>query len=237
MPRDFPRISFKPFFLLVAFFFPVLAWAKPVVVLDAAHGGSDTGVKTGSEDEKDWDLRFAKAIAQALESEGFEVVQVREKDETLPQDKRAQTINTARVTAVLVIHADYEWTGKRNGPMIVVEPPTAGGETAEIPRWGVTTPYQYRSSLKLGRDIAQALGLGTELSDMSDTRGLAGEPTSPHSRLFCLPHQSLRYLTPPAVVLTPLFISSGSDIRKFSNDTLLADFAAQVARGLVNFLQ
>lgn len=237
MYPDFPRGPLKLFFFLAMFLFPALSWAKPVVVLDAAHGGSDTGIKAGSEAEKDWDLRFAKAIAQALESEGFEVIQVRERDETIPLDKRAETINTARVAAVLVLHADYEWTGKRTGPMIVVEPPTAGGETAEIPRWGVTTPYQYRASLKLGRDIAQALGQGTELSDMSDTRGLVGEPTSAHSRLFCLPHQSLRYLAPPAVVLTPLFLSSPADIRKFSTESGLADFAAQVARGLVNFLQ
>ena len=235
---DFSRFPIHRIsFLLAIFLFPPLVGAKPVVVLDAAHGGSDMGVKAGSGTEKEWDLKFAQAIGQVLESDGFEVVQVRTKDEALAQDKRAQMINTAHVSAVLVIHGDFEPTGKRTGPLVVVEPPTSGGEPAEIPRWGVTTPYQYHLSLKLGRDIAQTLGQGTELSDMSDTRGLAGETTSAHSRLFCLPHQSLRYLTPPAVVLTPLFLSSSADVRKFSNETMLADFAAKVARGVVNFLQ
>lgn len=227
----------KLLFLALLISTPALVLAKPVIVLDAAHGGSDPGVKAGSETEKDWNLRFAIALEKALEDEGFEVVQVRRKDETLPIDKRAEKINATQASAVLVIHADYEWSGTRGGPMIIVEPPTQSAESSEIPRWGVITPYQYRLSLKLGRDIAQALGLGSELSSLSDSRGLAGETPSDTARLFCLPHQSLRYLMPPAVVITPLFLSHGADLKKFSGDEAVADFAGRVARGVANFLQ
>lgn len=121
--------------------------------------------------------------------------------------------------------------------MIVVEPPTQGNEITEIPRWGIITPYQYRNSLKLGRDIAQALGLNAELSSLSDSRGLAGEAVSPTSSLFCLPHQSLRYLTPPSVVITPLFLSSPQDVKKYSQDSAISEFAARVARGVEFFWQ
>jgi N-acetylmuramoyl-L-alanine amidase len=216
---------------------PVVGNAKPVVILDAAHGGSDSGIKSGSEVEKDWNYRFAQALQKALETEGFEVIQVRKKDETISNEKRALIINATPASAVLVIHSESDWTGNRTGPMIVVEPPTQGGETGEIPRWGAITPAQFRASLKLGRDIALALGLGTELSSLSDSRGLAGETTASGARLFCLPHQSLRYLTMPAVVITPLFLSSRSDVKKFSNDSAVSEFAAKVARGLSNFLQ
>ena len=216
---------------------PSQGWSKPVIVVDAAHGGNDSGVKVGSELEKDWNLKFALAIGKALESLGFEVILVRQKDETLSQDKRAQIINTSQASAVLVIHADCDWTGNRRGPLIVVEPPTQGNEATEIPRWGIITPYQYRNSLKLGRDIAQALGLNAELSSLSDSRGLAGEAVSPTSNLFCLPHQSLRYLTPPSAVITPLFLSSSQDIKKFSQDSAISEFAARVARGVEFFWQ
>lgn len=229
--------TLKALLLVLLILGPAFSSAKPVIVLDAAHGGSDSGVKTGSEVEKDWNLRWAVALEKALESSGFEVVQVRRKDETIPVEKRAEKINTAAASAVLVIHADCEWSGTHGGAMIVVEPPTQGVESPEVPRWGVITPYQYRSSLKLGRDIAQALGIGGELSSYSDSRGLAGEAQNDSARLFCLPHQSLRYLTPPAVVLTPLFLSYGPDVRKFSSDEAMADFADKVARGVANFLQ
>ncbi len=217
--------------------FPTLGKANPLIVVDAAHGGSDPGVKAGSEVEKNWNLRFAQALGKALEDLGFEVVQIRKKDETIPLEKRAQAANTVQASAVLVIHADCEWTGSRSGPMIVVEPPNQSAESSGIPRWGVITPYQYRLSMKLGRDIAQALGVGTELSTLSDGRGLAGEPNSATARIFCLPHQSLRYLVPPAVVLTPLFLSRGPDVRKYSADEAVAEFAARVARGVANYLQ
>lgn len=216
---------------------PCLVLAKPVIVLDAAHGGDDSGVKAGSEVEKEWNLKFTQALQKALESAGFDVVQVRKRDETLPQNKRVEMINTSQASAALVIHADREWTGTKSGPMIVVEPPNQGEESPEILRWGVITPYQYRTSLKLGRDIAQALGAGTELSSLSDTRGLAGETTAPDGKLFCLPHQSLRYITIPAVVLTPLFLSSTSDLKKYSHEEAVDELATKVARGLENFLQ
>jgi N-acetylmuramoyl-L-alanine amidase len=216
---------------------PVLGLAKPVIVIDAAHGGTDSGIKSGSEVEKDWNLRLAIALEKALEDTGFDVIQVRRKDETIPIEKRAEKINTAQASAVLVIHADREWTGKHGGPMIIVEPPTQGAESSGIARWGVITPYQYRTSLKLGRDIAQALGLGAELSSYSDSRGLAGETQADTARLYCLPNQSLRYLTPPAVVLTPLFLSYSPDVHKFSGDEAMEEFAARVARGVSNFLQ
>lgn len=233
------QVIFKIKFLLLAILIlgPTLVFAKSVIVVDAAHGGSDPGVGSGSETEKEWNLRFAVALEKALEDQGFEVVQVRRKDETLPNDKRAERINTAQAAAVLVIHADYEWSGNESGPMVIVEPPTQSAESAEIPRWGVISPYQYRLSLKLGRDIALALGLGSELSSLSDSRGLAGETPSENARLFCLPHQSLRYLAPPAVVITPLFLSHGADLKKFSGDEAVIDFAGRVARGVAIFLQ
>ncbi len=224
-------------FYLSAFLLPAFGFARPLVALDAAHGGSDPGVKAGSEVEKEWNYRFSQSLEKALEGLGIDVVEVRKRDETIPQDKRAQIINTSGASAVVVIHADREWTGTQRGPLIVVEPPTQGTESAEIARWGAIPPSRYRASLKLARDIAGRLGIGAELSSLSDSRGVLGEATAPAGRLYCLPHQSLRYLTLPAVVITPLFLSSASDIRKFSSSEVMAEFSSKVAQGLADFLQ
>ena len=235
---------FKTFFKLLLlgglfsiFLIPTWGIAKPLVVLDAAHGGSDLGVKAGSEVEKEWNYRFCQSLEKALKGLGFDVVEVRKRDEMIPQEKRAQIINTSQASAVIVLHADREWTGTQRGPMIVVEPPTQGAELTDIPRWGVITPFRYRSSLKLARDIAGQLGIGTELSSLSDSRGVMGEPTSPSSRLYCLPHQSLRYLNLPAVVVTPMFLTSSSDVRKFSSGEVMDEFSAKVAQGIADFLE
>lgn len=215
------------------------AWAKAKVVVDAAHGGTDAGVKAGSQVEKDWNLKIAEALERAFTDAGFDVVVIRRRDETISPDKRAEMINTSGASAVIVVHADREWTGSQKGPLFVVEPPNRAdiGEPGEIPRWGVITPYMYHLNLRLAKFIAQGFGLTGELSTLSDGRGMTGEVSGPEGRILCLAHQSLRNLTRPAVVLIPLFLTSESDLKKFSSSEGLADFAAKVVRGTSNFLQ
>jgi N-acetylmuramoyl-L-alanine amidase len=214
-------------------------WAKPVVALDAAHGGSDAGVRGASETEKDWNLKFTQALAKSFEASGFDVVTVRKGDDNLSQDKRLDTINSSGAMAVIVIHADREWTGTKQGPLIVVEPPgrNDANQSADIQRWGTQSPAQYRSSLQLARAIAQKLGVGTALSDLSDSRGLAGEAASAAGRIASLTHQSLRYLSQPSVVLIPMFLTSGSDVKRFSGSDEIKSFADKVAAGTAEFLR
>jgi N-acetylmuramoyl-L-alanine amidase len=213
--------------------------AKMRVVLDAGHGGSDTGVKAGSESEKNWNLKVSQALEKAFTSAGYDVLVIRGRDESIPAAKRADLINASGAAAVIVIHADREWTGTQRGPFLVVEPPTRpeAGDVPEIQRWGAVPPNLYRSSLRLARSIAQALGVNTVLSSLSDTRGTPGETLSADGKIYCLPHQSLRYLSRPAVVLTPLFLSSSSDLKKFSQSDNLAGFASQVVEGTTAYLQ
>jgi N-acetylmuramoyl-L-alanine amidase len=211
--------------------------ARPMVILDAAHGGNDSGIKSGSEVEKQWNLKVVQALETALNGMGFDVMLVRKGDETILEDKRVQIINTSQASAAIIVHADREWTGTQTGPILVVEPPNhPEGGFQEITQWGIITPGQYRSNLKLARDIIQRLGISPEFSYLSDSRGLAAENTSPVGRIFCLPHQSLRNLTLPAVVLTPLFLTSSGDLKKFSQAETLKDFADRVSQGVADFL-
>ncbi len=215
------------------------AMAKPRVVLDAAHGGNDPGVKFKSEVEKDWNYKIAQALQKAFEGAGFEVVMIRKGDSVITPEKRIELINTSQASAVIILHVDREWTGAQRGPYLVAEPPTRpeAGDSLEIQKWGFVSPALYHSSLKLARAIGQKLGVNTEFSNLSDTRGLAGEPTSPEGKVFCLPHQSLRFLTLPSVVLTPLFLSSTSDIKKYSSSGNLTDFSDKVVSATSEFLQ
>lgn len=229
------KFLFIPF--VVLFLASVSAWSKTLVVIDAAHGGSDTGVKNGSEVEKDWTYKFAQALQKALENAGYAVVQARKGDSTLPVEKRAEAINATQAAAVIVLHAERDWSGKQRGAFLVVEPPTQGSEFTEASRWGAIPPSLYKASLRLARSIARQLGIGTDLSSLSDTRGLAGENTVPGARLYCLPQQSLRYLSLPAVVVNPMYLSSAEDMKKFSSSSEIADLAQQVAQGVVDFLQ
>jgi N-acetylmuramoyl-L-alanine amidase len=214
-------------------------WAGPAVALDAAHGGSDAGLKAGSETEKDWNLKFVKALQKALAGFDVNVIVVRKGDDTIDPGKRQSTLNTSGISAAVIVHVDRDKTGTQNGPLLVVEPPTRsdGMGGGEIPRWGFISLYQFRNSLKLAKAIASSLEIAPVLNTLSDSRGLGGETPSTDGRVFCLPHQNLRYLTVPSVVLTPLFLTSKSDLAKFSKPEAMEDFAAKVAKGLANYFQ
>jgi N-acetylmuramoyl-L-alanine amidase len=213
------------------------AWAKPLVVVDAAHGGTETGVKVGGEVEKDWNLKFAKALEKALVAQGMDVVQARKGDDNLPVEKRAETINATQAAVVLVVHVERDHTENIKGPCLIVEPPTQAAEFTDAARWGATPPSLYRSSLKLARSLGKALGVGPDLSVLSDSRGLAGEIPTFTGHLYCLPHQSLRFLTLPSVVVVPMFMTSASDLKKYSSTTDIDEFAQKVARGVAEFVE
>jgi N-acetylmuramoyl-L-alanine amidase len=231
-PKFFPLI-------LCLLAVPALLWANPLILIDAAHGGSDSGVIAGKEQEKDWDLKFALSLKAAFSQAGFDVVLSRDSDATLDPDKRAQTINTSGAAAVLVLHADKETSGVVQGPFFVVEPPNHPdlAEGAEVRRWGLVTISQYRSSLRLARALASALGVGPDFSALSDSRGLLGESGTASGRILCSPEQSLRNLTLPAVDVLPLFLTNTSDLKKFSDSASIAAFNAKLVRGVSEYLR
>src|ERR1041384_6514906 len=139
--------------LILAVGLPLAVQAKPVVVVDAAHGGSDKGVQGGGKLEKDWTLKFAKALQKALEQKGLSVVMTRTGDDALSPEKRVETANVSWASAVLVLHAEREWSGGRQGPLLVVEPPRrgVGEEPSDMHKWGALSPFQYRENLKLAQ--------------------------------------------------------------------------------------
>jgi N-acetylmuramoyl-L-alanine amidase len=212
---------------------------KPQVVIDPGHGGSDAGSQDGSEVEKDWNLKFALALDKAFEADGYQVLMTRTSDVTVDSEARVNMINSSNAKAVLVIHADREWTRTQNGLFLVVEPPNQNALTTSdsVQPLGAISQAQYHASFKLALDIGQKFGANTSLSDLSDSRGTGIEAVSPYGRIACLPHQDLRYLSKPAVVLTPLFLTSDSDLKKFSDSAALDQFALKVAQGVSNYLQ
>jgi N-acetylmuramoyl-L-alanine amidase len=77
---------------------------RPVrVVLDAGHGGDDTGVIVGKLAEKDLTLSLAQRLEKLLEARGLEVVLTRRADASVPLLARAQYASSGQV--FLSLHA------------------------------------------------------------------------------------------------------------------------------------
>jgi N-acetylmuramoyl-L-alanine amidase len=115
----FYRVFLGCLFLLV--FFSCAAAAQPapatpqtrfVVVLDAAHGGDDTGGRLANNQlEKTFTLALNVRLRSLLAARGIQVVTTRESDAAVESDKRAEIANHAAAQACLSLHASENGLG------------------------------------------------------------------------------------------------------------------------------
>ena len=91
---------------------PSLPQPRFVVVLDAAHGGDDTGGHlAGDQLEKAFDLAFSVRLRSLLAARGIQVVTTREQDSAVDSDRRAAIANHADAQACLSLHASESGRG------------------------------------------------------------------------------------------------------------------------------
>ncbi|VVB45393.1 N-acetylmuramoyl-L-alanine amidase [Beijerinckiaceae bacterium RH AL1] len=86
---------------------PVAAPGLATIVLDAGHGGPDTGAIVNGVVEKDVTLAFANALAAKLRAHGgFNVVMTRDTDVFVPLAGRVQVARDAKAALMVSVHAD-----------------------------------------------------------------------------------------------------------------------------------
>jgi N-acetylmuramoyl-L-alanine amidase len=83
-----------------------------VVVIDAAHGGDDTGGHLNDGQlEKAATLALSVRLRSLLGARGIQVVTTREADQSLDPDRRAEIANRARAQACISLHAAETGSG------------------------------------------------------------------------------------------------------------------------------
>ncbi len=91
---------------------PVAPQARFVVVLDAAHGGDDSGGSlSNGQLEKTFTLALSVRLRSLLAARGIQVVTTRESDVTVEPDKRDEIANHAAAQACLSLHATESGLG------------------------------------------------------------------------------------------------------------------------------
>lgn len=124
-----------------------------VIVLDAAHGGADSGGQLGSgQPEKSATLALSVRLRSLLAARGIAVVTTRESDATLDNDRRATIANHARAQACLSLHASESGSGVH----LFVSSLAPAQTTRFIPWQTAQAPYVTRS-LTLAGDLNSAL--------------------------------------------------------------------------------
>ena len=129
--------------------------ARPafVVVIDAAHGGADSGARLGNGAfEKTVTLGLSVRLRSTLQARGVTVVTTRESDAALAPLNRAETANHAHAAACLVIHA----TATGSGVHLYTSGLAASAPARPTP-WQTAQAQYVTQSVKLESEIDSAL--------------------------------------------------------------------------------
>ena len=91
---------------------PPSAQGRFVVVLDAAHGGDDTGAHLDSGQlEKSANLALSVRLRSLLAARGIQVITTREADSSIDLDQRASMANHANAAVCMSLHASESGAG------------------------------------------------------------------------------------------------------------------------------
>ncbi len=85
-----------------------------LVVIDAGHGGHDTGAIGGGKREKDLVLQISKRLERQLKKHGYSVYMTRKKDRFLKLPQRTKIADKKNAAVFISIHANSVPKRKRN---------------------------------------------------------------------------------------------------------------------------
>ena len=85
-----------------------------LVVIDAGHGGHDTGAIAGGKREKDLVLQIAKRLGKKLKAKGYSVYLTRKRDRFLKLPQRTHIADRKNATVFISIHANSVPRRNRN---------------------------------------------------------------------------------------------------------------------------
>jgi N-acetylmuramoyl-L-alanine amidase len=132
---------------------PAAPGNRLVIVLDAAHGGSDSGAEISPAlEEKTVTLEMATHLRTLLQSRGFHVVMTRTGDTDPDLTTRAGMANHAQAAACLILHA----TASGAGVHLFTSSLAPAPRTA-VPAWATAQASYVNASIRLSSDMDAAL--------------------------------------------------------------------------------
>lgn len=220
---------------------------KPLIVIDAGHGGVDAGTVSASGVlEKDIVLAFAKKLQERLEQTGKVAVLLSRTDDTfLPLGSRVQFARDHAADLLLSIHADSEHEGSVRGATVYTLSDRASDREA-----AALAAKENASDLIAGLDLQQEADDVTDiLVDLTrrETRnfsaafanGLVGDLASA-TRMIKNPRRSagfqvLKAHDVPSVLVEIGYLSNDQDEKLLTSDEWRSRVADAVTQAVLRF--
>jgi N-acetylmuramoyl-L-alanine amidase len=214
------------------------------VVVDAGHGGHDTGaIGRGGTREKDVALAIALRLREVLARAGLEVILTRDDDSFVPLEERARRANESKGDLFVSIHCNSA-PGRRLHGIETYTLNTASD------RYSIRlAARENASSEKRISDLQFILADLATKANTEESLRLAGQVHTSlvdhlrhrHSDIHDLgTKQALFYVLlgvkMPAILVETSFLSNGEEERRLASKPYQSDAAEAIATGIQDFL-
>jgi N-acetylmuramoyl-L-alanine amidase len=201
------------------------ARTRPLVVVDAGHGGGDGGAVWNGIIEKDLTLKLALLLKAELEKGGAEVALTRSGDSYLTLGQRAARADKLRADALVSLHLNS----------------TADNNRVR----GMETYYSTGKSLAAARALQASLGLDS----ISGLRDLRGRRLAMHVQKAAVAATGtldrgikesayivLNHAACPAILIECGFISNPEEARRLKTESHQKKLVTGIAKGILDYL-
>lgn len=191
-----------------------------VVILDAGHGGNDTGTVTPEGlSEKDITLRVATKLGALLTQDGFTVYQTRTEDVPLTARERAGLAASHEGQLLVSIHTGASYTAQATGCDVFHAPP---------PPPEVSMGRRSNRTSAPKRDVSRESHYFADAVAGSLQAALGAPARPPHEA----PLRLLSEASMPAVLVEVGYLTNPSEATLLAQETHVDRVAAGIAAGL-----
>lgn len=181
---------------------------KPLIVIDAGHGGFDFGAQSHAGDEKELALATAMLLKKNLSKMGYPVLMTRSRDIFIPLKQRVKIANDAKSALFVSIH----YNAARNH----------SAEGIEIYYHDAGKHPRTRLSKKLAQNI------------MSSILSKTGAPSRGVKQGNFL---VIRETNMPAILIEGGFITNEKEGKKLSDEQYIEKIAHAISEGIVKYFK
>jgi N-acetylmuramoyl-L-alanine amidase len=195
------------------------------VVIDAGHGGNDSGALRDGVREKDLTLDVALRLERLLKASGLATKMTRTADETVSLAQRAAIANDERDCVFVSIHFDE---GKRTAAS-GIGTFYASRQTAPVPLVASWFPFAQRVSHAETSSV-ESQSLAELIQDSLVTKTQAVNRGTRAEQFYVI--ANVRH---PAVLVEGGFLSNHDDVAKLAREEYRQQLAAAISDGVMRY--
>lgn len=201
--------------------------AFKTVVIDAGHGGSESGARSRyCPPEKDLTLAVAKRLRPLLEAAGFKVVMTRTRDETRTLPDRAAVAENYDNSIFVSIHFNAGSSAARGVETYALAP--AGSPSTASERLRISDYQSFSGNVNDGNNVLLAASVHRRMSQLwGEERFDRGVKRA----RFVVLYQNKR----PAILVEGGFVSNSEDAKLISNPDFQLRMAEHIKMGLLDY--